>query len=125
MASERFEQGLSVRRRVLGDEYVDRALREADDFSRPLQELVTEVAWGTVWTRPGLSLRDRSLVTVAALTALGRIHELKIHIGAALRNGVTREELREVFLHLGIYAGMPAAVEAFRTAREVFHEGSR
>ncbi len=125
MPGERFKQGLSIRRRALGDEYVDRALREADDFSRPLQELVTEYAWGTVWARPGLGLRERSLITIAALTALGRSHELRLHIGAGLRHGLTREEIREALLHLAVYAGVPAAVEAFRIAREAFLEMER
>ncbi len=122
MPSDKFQQGLAIRRRALGEEYVDRALREADDFSRPLQELVTEYAWGTVWARPGLGLRERSLITIAALTALGRTHELKLHIGAGLRHGLTREEIREALLHLAVYAGMPAAVDSFRVAQEVFQE---
>lgn len=125
MSDERFERGLAIRRRALGEEYVDRAIREADDFSRPLQELVTEYAWGTVWARPGLGLRERSLITIAALTALGRDRELKLHIGAGLRHGLTREEIREALLHVAVYAGMPAGVEAFRIAREVFQEMER
>ncbi len=125
MSDERFERGLAIRRRALGEEYVDRAIREADDFSRPLQELVTEYAWGTVWARPGLGLRERSLITIAALMALGRDSELKLHIGAGLRHGLTREEIREALLHVAVYAGMPAGVEAFRIAREVFQEMER
>jgi len=120
--SERFDQGLSVRREVLGAEYVDKALAQADEFSGPLQELVTEYCWGAVWTRPGLSRRDRSLLNLAMLTALNRPHEVKIHLKGALRNGCTREEIREALLQAAIYCGVPAAVDSFRLAREVFAE---
>lgn len=118
--SERYAAGMAVRRAVLGAEYVDQALAGATDFSAPLQELVTENAWGTVWTRDGLSRRDRSLMTVAMLIALNRPHELRIHLRGALNNGLAREELREIFLHAGVYCGMPAAVDAFRVAQELF-----
>ena len=117
-----FEQGLAVRREVLGDEYVDKALAAADDFNRPLQELVTEYCWGAVWTRPGLSRRDRSLLNLAMLTALNRPHEVEAHMRGALRNGCTREEIREVLLHAAIYCGVPAAVDSFRIARSVLAE---
>jgi 4-carboxymuconolactone decarboxylase len=122
MSSERYEAGLAVRRAVLGTAYVDKALAAADSFSQPLQELVTENAWGTVWTREGLSRRDRSLITVAMLIALNRPHEIKLHLRGALNNGLSREEIRELLLHAGVYCGMPAAVDAFRIARELFAE---
>ena len=113
------ERGLAVRREVLGREYVDDAMERATDFSRPLQELVTEHCWGAVWTRPGLSRRDRSLLNLGMLTALGKTHELKLHVRGAVTNGLTREEISEALLQAGIYAGIPAAVEAFRAAAEV------
>ena len=117
-----FEQGLQTRREVLGADYVDRALAQADDFNRPLQEYVTQYCWGDIWNRPGLDRRTRSLLNLAMLTALNRPHELELHIRGALRNGVTREEIREVFLQAGMYCGVPAAVDSFRLAREAFAE---
>lgn len=123
MNSEKFQAGLEVRRKVLGAEYVDRALAQAEDFSRPLQEYVTECCWGGVWTRPGLTLKERSMITLAALAALGRTHEVKLHVRGALNNGLTREQIREVLLHVAAYAGVPAAVDAFRAAQEAFQEG--
>ncbi len=122
MASEKFDAGLALRREVLGDAYVTRAMANADEFSQPLQELVTEFAWGTVWQREGLPRRDRSLMTVVMLVALNRPHELRLHLRGALNNGLSREELREALLHAAVYCGMPAAVDAFRAAREVFAE---
>lgn len=122
MSSERYEAGLAVRKAVLGAEYVEKALANVDDFSAPLQSLVTENAWGTVWTREGLSRRDRSLITVAMLIALNRPHEIKLHLRGAINNGLSREEIRELLLQAGVYCGMPAAVDAFRLAREVFAE---
>jgi 4-carboxymuconolactone decarboxylase len=113
------EKGLATRRAVLGDAYVDRALDQATPFSAPLQELVTNHAWGNTWQRTGIDLRTRSIVTVSMLVALGRMHELKIHVRGALNNGVTKEELREIFLHASVYCGFPAAVDAFRAAAEV------
>jgi 4-carboxymuconolactone decarboxylase len=115
--------GLATRRAVLGDAYVDAALAKATPFTAPLQELVTRHAWGNTWQRPGIDLRTRSLVTVSMLVALGRTHELKIHVRGALNNGVTPAELQEVFLHASVYCGFPAAVDAFRAAAEVV-EGS-
>lgn len=120
--TELFDKGLQVRREVLGADYVDKSLREADDFNREMQELVTQYCWGDVWTRPGLDRRTRSLLNLAMLTALNRPHELKLHVRGALRNGVTREEIKEVFLQVMIYAGVPACVDSFRIAREVFAE---
>jgi 4-carboxymuconolactone decarboxylase len=122
MNQDLFDRGLRTRREVLGTDYVDAAIRDADDFSRPLQELVTQYAWGDVWNRPGLDRRTRSLLNLAILTALNRPHELKLHLKGALRNGVTKDEIREVFLHAAVYCGMPAAVDSFRLAREVFAE---
>lgn len=118
----KFDEGLAVRKSVLGAEFVEKAIGAADDFNRPLQELVTEYCWGAVWTREGLSRRDRSLLNLAMLTALNRPHELKMHVQGALRNGVKREEIREVLLQATIYAGVPAGVDAFRVAREALSE---
>lgn len=121
----KFEEGLEVRKAVLGGEFVENALRSADDFNRPLQELVTEYCWGAVWTRPGLTRKTRSMLNLAMLTALNRPHELKMHVRGALRNGVTKEEIREVLLQAAIYAGVPAGVDAFRVAREVLDEAGK
>ena len=115
-----FEKGLAIRRAVLGDEYVDNAMKTADEFNQPMQELTTEYCWGYVWGREGLDRRTRSLLNLAMISVLNRPHELKIHIAGALRNGVTREEIREVFMQVAIYAGVPAGVDSFRAAREVF-----
>jgi 4-carboxymuconolactone decarboxylase len=112
-------KGLATRRAVLGDAYVDAALGKATPFSAPLQELVTRHAWGNTWQRQGIDLRTRSIVTVSMLVALGRMHELKVHVRGALNNGVTPEELQEIFLHASVYCGFPAAVDAFRAAAEV------
>ena len=121
MPSEKFDQGLAVRREVLGDEYVDRALAQMDDFSRDWQEMVTETAWGT-WARPGLERNQRSLNVLCILAALNRQPEFELHLRGALRNGCSVEELRETFMQIGAYAGAPAGVEAFRTARRVLEE---
>jgi 4-carboxymuconolactone decarboxylase len=123
--SDRFEKGMAVRRKVLGDAYVDQAMKNADDFSMPLQTFVSENAWGTVWVRDGLTLKQRSLITVSAIIAMNRPHELRLHIRGAINNGITKEELCEVFLHCGAYCGAPAAVDAFRIAREVFAEDAK
>lgn len=112
-------KGLATRRAVLGDDYVNNAIAKATPFSAPLQELVTRHAWGNTWQRDGIDLRTRSIVTVSMLVALGRMHELKIHVRGALNNGVTKAELQEIFLHASVYCGFPAAVDAFRTAAEV------
>ena len=117
-----FEKGLAIRRAVLGAEFVDNAIATADDFNRPLQELVTEYCWGAVWGRPGLERKTRSLLNLAMLSALNRPHEIKMHIRGALANGVTKDEIKEVFLQVGIYVGVPAAVDSFRIAKEVFKE---
>lgn len=122
MADKLDEEGLSIRRQVLGDEYVDRALENADEFSWPLQELVTKYCWGEIWGRPGLELRTRSLINIAMLTALNRPQELRIHVHGALRNGCTREEIQEVLLQTAIYCGVPAALDAFKQARAILDE---
>jgi 4-carboxymuconolactone decarboxylase len=122
MDRERFEKGLAIRRAVLGAEFVDTAIKTADDFSRPLQELVTEYCWGEVWGRPGLERKTRSMLNLAMLAALNRPHEIKLHVRGALTNGVTKDEIKEIFLQVGIYCGVPAAVDSFRIAREVFKE---
>ena len=123
---ELYHRGMMIRREVLGAEYVDRSLATADDFNRPLQEFLNETCWGSVWARPGLSRKERSLLNLAMLTALNRPNELKLHVRGALNNGVTRDEMREVFLQAAIYCGAPAALESFRIAREVFaeHDGA-
>ena len=113
------QAGLATRRAVLGDEYVQGALDRATPFNAPLQELVTRHAWGNTWQRDGIDLKTRSIVTVSMLVALGRMHELKLHVRGALNNGVTPEELQEIFMHASVYCGFPAAVDAFRTASEV------
>lgn len=122
MNRELFEQGLQTRREVLGAEYVDNAIRNADDFNRPMQELVTQYCWGDVWNRPGLDRRTRSFLNLAMLTALNRPHELKLHVRGAIHNGLTKEEIREVFLQTAIYCGVPAAIDSFRVAKDVFQE---
>jgi 4-carboxymuconolactone decarboxylase len=117
-----FDKGLSVRREVLGAEYVDAAIKGADDFNRPFQEFITEYCWGAVWGRPGLPRKTRSIINLAMLTALGKPQELKIHVKGALKNGCTKDEIMEVLMQTAIYCGVPAAVDAFRTAREAFKE---
>src|SRR5436309_10241836 len=117
-----FEKGLAIRRQVLGADYVDNAINTADDFNRPLQELVTQYCWGEIWGRPGLPRKTRSMLNLAMLTALNRPHEIKLHVRGALNNGISREEIAEIFLQAGVYCGVPAAIDAFRTAKEVFDE---
>lgn len=122
MDIKRYEEGMTVRRAVLGAQHVEKSLQSADDFTRPMQELVTEYCWGEIWTRPGLDRRTRSLLNLAMLTALNRPHEIKLHVRGALNNSVTREEMREVFLQCAVYCGVPAALDAMRVAKEVFAE---
>lgn len=122
MNQELFDRGLQVRREVLGADYVDKSVREADDFTREMQELVTQYCWGDVWNRPGLDRRMRSFLNLAMLTALNRPHEIKLHVRGALNNGLSRDEIKEVFLQAAIYCGVPAALDSFRIAREVFKE---
>ena len=122
MDKKRYEEGLAVRKAVLGAEHVEKSLRAADEFTRPMQDLVTEYCWGEIWTRPGLDRRTRSFLNLAMLTALNRPHEIKMHVRGALNNGLTRNELMEVFLQSAIYCGVPAALDAMRVAKEVFAE---
>ena len=117
-----FERGLAVRREVLGAEYVDQSLAAADDFYAAFQKATTEQAWGMIWTRPGLTRQTRSMLNLAMLAAMGKGHELRLHVKGALTNGVSREEIKEVFLQVCGYCGIPAGFEAFRIAREVFAE---
>jgi 4-carboxymuconolactone decarboxylase len=117
-----FRKGLEVRKAVLGEKAVERSLSSATDFSAPLQQLVTEYCWGKVWSRPGLERKTRSFLNLAMLTALNRGHELRLHIRGALNNGVSQEEIREVFIQAAIYVGVPAALESTRIADEVFKE---
>ena len=114
-----YENGLATRKAVMGEDFVAAAFANATAFTAPIQEHITRAAWGDVWQRPGLELKTRSLITIAMLTALGKQHELKGHVRGALNNGASVEEIQEVLLHATIYCGVPAAVEAFRTANEV------
>jgi len=122
---ELFDQGLATRRAVLGSEYVDASINNATDFNIDMQELVTQYCWGDVWNRPGLSRRDRSLLNLAMITALNRPHELKLHVRGAINNGLTQDEIKEVLLQAAIYCGVPAAIDSFRVADEVFKEMKR
>jgi 4-carboxymuconolactone decarboxylase len=122
MDKQAFEAGLAQRRAVLGDEYVEQALANMDEFTRPLQELVTEMCWGTIWTRPGLAPKQRSLLNIGLLAALNRPNELRLHVRGALRTGCTREEIQEVLLQVAVYCGIPAGVDSFRVAAEVLRE---
>ena len=117
-----FDKGLKIRKEVLGKEFVEKSFASADDFNMPMQELATEYCWGYVWGREQLDKKTRSLLNLAMIAALNRPHELKLHVGGALRNGVTREEIREVFLQVAIYCGVPAGVDSFRIARDAFAE---
>jgi len=117
---QRYDQGMKVRRAVLGDAHVDRAVKNTDAFNEEFQNLITRYAWGEPWSRPGLSRQLRSLITLAMLIALNRGDELRLHLRGALNNGVTREQIKELFLHSAIYCGVPAANTAFHIAREVF-----
>ncbi|MEA2549517.1 MAG: 4-carboxymuconolactone decarboxylase [Chloroflexota bacterium] len=123
-AGPRFERGLALRRRVLGADYVDAALASADAATRPIQDFVTEYAWGAIWSRPGLELRTRSLITLAMLVGLNQPAELRLHIEAAQRNGCTPDEIRETLLHAAIYLGVPAALAALAIARDVLPASS-
>jgi 4-carboxymuconolactone decarboxylase len=122
MTDPTLDEGMAVRRQVLGDEHVDRATANRTPFTEDFQEFITRYAWGGIWTRPGLDRRTRSCITVAMLAALGRHEELALHVRAALRNGVTRDELREVLLQTAVYAGVPAANSAFAIANRTLEE---
>ncbi|MBF0531421.1 MAG: 4-carboxymuconolactone decarboxylase [Deltaproteobacteria bacterium] len=124
MNEKLYDEGMKVRRDVMGAEYVDKALAQTTEFTQPLQELVTEYCWGAIWARPGLPRKTRSLINLAMLTALNRSHELKLHMAGALRNGCTKEEIMEVLLQTAVYCGLPAAIDAFRVAKEVLAEPS-
>jgi 4-carboxymuconolactone decarboxylase len=122
MDKELRDKGVQMRKDVLGAEYVENAIKSADDFSRPFQDFLNEYCWGAGWTNPDLPRKTRSMLNLAMLTALNRSHELKLHLRGALTNGVTRDEIRAVLMQAAIYCGIPAGVEAFRCAREVFAE---
>ena len=122
MIKELFDKGLKIRKEVLGKQYVEKALAAADEFSMPLQEMATETCWGYIWGRDGLPRRDRSIINLAMISVLNRPHELRTHVKAALRNGLSKKEIAEVFLQVGCYAGIPAAVDSFRIAKEAFAE---
>ena len=120
MSNEKYEKGLKIRTQVLGEDYVNRSIQNADEFTKPLQELVTEYCWGTVWTRTTLSDSQRSLINLGMIAALNRGDEFKTHVRGALRNGCTLDEIRDTLLQVAVYCGIPAGVEAFRLARQVF-----
>ena len=122
MDQQTYETGLKIRSEVLGKEYVENSMKSADDFNKPFQEFVTEYCWGAGWGRSGLSRKERSMLNLAMIAILNRPHELKAHIKGALTNGVSRDEIREIFMQVAIYAGVPAGVDSFRIAREVFRE---
>ena len=122
MDKKTYEKGLEVRKAVLGEAYVNNALKSVDDFNRPFQEMLNEYCWGTVWGREELPRKTRSMLNIAMISILNRPHELRAHLKGALTNGVSREEIREILMQVAIYAGMPAAVDSFRIAREVFAE---
>ena len=122
MSDDLYDKGMAMRRQVLGDDYVDGAMANVDDFTRDLQQMITEFAWGGVWAREGLSLKQRSLNNLSMLAALNRPHELEIHLRGALRNDCTVDEIRETLLQVAIYAGFPAAVDAFRVVKRVLTE---
>jgi len=117
-----FDKGLAIRKQVLGAEFVDNAFATADDFNREYQELVTQYCWGEVWGRPGLDKKTRSMLNLAMLSALNRPHEIKMHVRGAINNGLTKDEIKEIFMQVAIYCGVPAGVDSFRIAREVFKE---
>jgi len=120
--SERFERGLKTRREVLGADYVDRSLEQADDFNWAMQQLTTEWCWDATWNRPGLDRRSRSILNLGMIAALNRPHELKLHIRGAINNGLSKDELKEIFVQVGTYCGVPAAMDCFRVAKEAFKE---
>jgi len=122
MNKELFEQGMQIRRKVVGDTYVDASMSNADEFSMPMQELVTQYCWGDVWGRPGLDMRSRSLLNLGMISALNRPSELAAHIRGAINNGLTKEEIREALLQVAVYCGMPAGLGSFKVAQQVFKE---
>ena len=122
MNQDLYDAGLATRRRVLGDAYVDASLASATEFSRDIQEYVTQYCWGDLWNRPGLSLQERSLINLSMIIALNRSQEFKAHVRGAINNGVTKDEMKEIFLQAGVYGGVPVSAEAFRIARAIFAE---
>ncbi|SDI32395.1 carboxymuconolactone decarboxylase family protein [Alloyangia pacifica] len=120
--TEKFKKGLETRRAVLGDEYVNASVNKATDYNFPMQQLVTEYCWDEIWNRPGLTKQQRSILNLGMISALGRTHELRLHVRGAINNGLTKDELREIFLQVAIYCGVPAGIDSFRTAQEVFAE---
>ena len=122
MDQKMWDKGLGIRKAVLGEAYVNTALKNVDDFNRPFQEMLNEYCWGTVWGREELPRKTRSMLNIAMIAILNRQHEFRAHLKGALTNGVTREEIREILMQVAIYGGMPAAVDSFRIAREVFAE---
>lgn len=122
MSDDRFEKGLETRRAVLGDAYVDNSLSKATDFTQTFQEYVTTYCWNDLWNRPGLDHKTRSIINLAMLAALNRPHEFRVHCRGAVNNGVTKDEMKEIFLQIGVYAGVPASLEAFKIAQEVFDD---
>ena len=117
-----FDRGLKVRKEVLGEEYVNKSIAGADEFTRTMAEWSTEYCWGALWTRPGLDRRSRSIANLSMISALNRPNELKLHVKAAIKNGVSRDEIKEVLLQVAVYAGVPAGIDSFRIAREAFKE---
>jgi 4-carboxymuconolactone decarboxylase len=121
-AGEKFDAGLKTRREVLGEDYVNASVNKATDFNWPMQQLVTEYCWDEVWNRPGLGRRERSILNLGMISALGRSHELRLHVRGAINNGLTKDEIREIMLQIAIYCGVPAGIDSFRTAQDVFDE---
>ena len=122
MDKQLMDAGLKARREVLGDEYVDRAMKNADDFNRPFQEVVSEYCWGLCWTDETLSRRERSILNLGMIAALGKMHEFELHLRGAIRNGLTKEELRSVLIQIAVYCGIPFGVDCFRVAKQVIGE---
>lgn len=122
MSNSTFETGMKIRKQVLGAEFVEKSFAAADDFNKPHQELVTEYCWGAVWGREGLSMKTRSMLNLAMIATLNRPHELKMHVKGAIKNGVTKDEIREIFMQVTIYSGVPAGVDSIRIAKEAFAE---
>jgi 4-carboxymuconolactone decarboxylase len=117
-----FDKGLKIRKEVLGEDYVNKSIAGADEFSRTMAEWSTEFCWGALWSRPGVDRRTRSIVNLAMIAAINRPHELKLHVKGALKNGLTKAEIKEIFLQVAVYCGVPAGIDSFRVAREAFKE---
>ena len=119
---QRFDGGMKIRREVLGADYVDRGMAAADEFTMAMQDLTTRYCWGDIWSRPGLDRKQRSMINLAMIATLNRPHELKLHVKGALTNGLTKDEIKEIFLQVAVYAGIPAGMDSFRIAKEVFRD---